>query len=127
VYGHAVGDAVLKELGVRLSSQSRATDTVARIGGDEFAWVMGRVAGKPAVEQKVRRQMRALERPIHLEKARITVSVSAGIALYPRDGRNLDTLMLHADAAMYTSKREGRGLVFFTKRARRESMSLGAR
>jgi diguanylate cyclase (GGDEF)-like protein/PAS domain S-box-containing protein len=127
VHGHAVGDALLKELGVRLSAQARATDTVARIGGDEFAWVMPRVAGQPAVEKKVRRQMQALERPIQLDKARIAVAVSAGVALYPRDGRDLDTLMSHADAAMYAAKREGRGLAFYATRTRRGPMTVGAR
>ena len=119
VHGHAVGDAVLKEIGLRLSAQSRATDTAARIGGDEFAWVLPRVAGLAAVESKVRRGIRALEKPVQLERTQIAVAVSAGIALHPRDGKDLDTLMRHADSAMYSAKREGRGLAFFLVRTAR--------
>ena len=115
-YGHAVGDAFLKELGVRMTAGSRATDTIARIGGDEFAWVLPEVAGPSAVESKVRKRMRSLERPVPIDpRIQIAVAVSAGIALYPTDGRDLDTLMHHADAAMYSAKREGRGLASFRR------------
>ncbi len=119
VHGHAVGDAYLKELGVCLSTALRATDTVARIGGDEFAWILPRVAGRAAVESKVRRRLRAVERPVQIDRTQVAVAVSAGIAIYPQDGRNLDTLLRHADAAMYSAKREGRGLAFFPTRANR--------
>lgn len=119
-HGHAAGDAFLKELGVRLTSGSRATDTLARIGGDEFAWVLPEVAGQAVVESKVRKRMRMLQRPVSVDsKTQISVAVSAGIALYPRDGKDLDTLMRHADAAMYSAKREGRGLAFYWMRTRR--------
>jgi len=119
VHGHAVGDAFLKELGVRLGAGLRGTDTVARIGGDEFGWVLQQVAGQAAVERMVRKRIRALEQPVQADRTQIAVAVSAGISLYPRDGKDLDTLMRHADAAMYTAKREGRGLAFFPTRTRR--------
>lgn len=118
--GHATGDVLLKQLGVRLGTGLRATDTAARLGGDEFAWILPRVAGRQAVERMARRRLRQLQQPFDIGKRRIELRLSAGIALYPHDGRDADTLMRHADAAMYAAKREGRGLVFYPTRKRSE-------
>jgi diguanylate cyclase (GGDEF)-like protein/PAS domain S-box-containing protein len=87
-HGHATGDDVLKEFGVRLGSGLRASDTVARIGGDEFAWILPRVTDHQGVERAVSKQMRVVHRPFHVGGSRLEVSVSAGIALYPHDGRD---------------------------------------
>jgi diguanylate cyclase (GGDEF)-like protein/PAS domain S-box-containing protein len=117
-FGHATGDQLLKQWAGRLSSGLRATDTAARIGGDEFAWILPRVAGSEAVERMARRRLRALLEPFKVGKRSVEIGVSTGIALYPDDGRDADTLMRHADSAMYAAKRHGGGLVFYPSRKR---------
>ncbi len=112
-YGHAAGDELLKGIASRLQEGLRATDTAARIGGDEFAWILPRVAGRVAAERMVRKRIAGLQRSFSVRKETIQVGVSAGIAMYPGDGRGVDALMRHADSAMYSAKREGRGLVFY--------------
>lgn len=110
-HGHAVGDEVLKELGARLRKGLRATDTAARLGGDEFAWILPRVTSRDGVRRVVRKRLTALHEPIAAGRRKIRIRVSAGIALYPDDGRDADTLMRHSDAAMYSAKREAGGNV----------------
>lgn len=107
-HGHAVGDEVLKELGVRLRRGLRATDTAARIGGDEFALILPRINSRQGAQRVVRKRLAALRGPMTAGRKKIHVSASAGIALYPDDGRDADALMRHADAAMYAVKRDGR-------------------
>ncbi len=119
-FGHAAGDDLLKQWSARLSSGLRATDTAARIGGDEFAWILPRVAGSQAVERMTRRRLRGLLEPFAIDKRLLEIGVSAGIALYPDDGRDADTLMRHADAAMYAAKRQGGGLAVYRSRKRHD-------
>jgi diguanylate cyclase (GGDEF)-like protein/PAS domain S-box-containing protein len=111
-FGHPVGDELLKQVAYRLQEGLRATDTAARFGGDEFAWILPRVAGREAVQVMVRRRLSRLHGAYSVRNRKIEVGVSAGIALYPDDGRDVDTLMRNADSAMYSAKREGRDLVF---------------
>lgn len=108
-FGHAVGDELLKEMAGRLQEGLRATDTAARIGGDEFAWILPRVAGRGAAERMVRKRLAGLRRTFSVRKEKIQIGVSAGIAVYPGDGRDADTLMRLADSAMYSAKREAVG------------------
>ncbi len=110
-FGHAVGDELLKALAVRLRAGLRATDTAARIGGDEFAWVLPSVAGRQAAERMVRKRLNALQITFSNGRERMQVRVSAGIALYPDDASDMDTLMRLADAAMYSAKRKADGPV----------------
>jgi len=109
LHGHAVGDKLLKEVAARLRMGLRATDTAARIGGDEFAWVMPQVAGRHTAQLMLRKRLQALDASFSVDKVRIEVRVSSGIAVYPDDGRDVETLMRFADSAMYSDKREGRG------------------
>jgi diguanylate cyclase (GGDEF)-like protein/PAS domain S-box-containing protein len=115
-HGHAVGDRVLQELGGRLQQELRATDTSARIGGDEFALVLPRIAGTRAAERMVRRRLADLQGEYVIDKRRIVVGASAGVAMYPHDGSDADTLLRRADSAMYLAKREGRGVAFYPSR-----------
>lgn len=117
-HGHAVGDQVLKQLGARLRKGLRGTDTAARIGGDEFGLIFPRIAGGQAAERMVRRRMAILEGAYAVGRKRIEVSASAGVSLYPDDGDDTDTLLRHADSAMYFAKREGRGVAFYPSSAR---------
>ena len=110
--GHATGDDVLRKLAHRLRSDLRSTDTAARIGGDEFALILPLVSSRSAVERMVRRRLAMAQEPMTSGRERIALRMSAGIAVYPDDGRDPDTLLRHADTAMYSAKREGRSLVF---------------
>jgi diguanylate cyclase (GGDEF)-like protein/PAS domain S-box-containing protein len=121
-FGHPVGDELLKQVAQRLQDGLRATDTAARIGGDEFAWILPRVAGREAAQVMVRKRLSKLRGIYSVRNESIEVGVSAGIALYPDDGRDVNNLIRNADSAMYSAKREGRDLVFhLTPRARGRS------
>ena len=109
-FGHAAGDAVLQALAGQLQMRLRATDTVARLGGDEFAWILPNVAGQEAAVRKVRGLLRSLDRSCAFDGNQIVVDISAGMALFPRDGDDADALMRRADLALYTAKRQGGGL-----------------
>lgn len=111
-YGHAAGDGVLKVVASRLSEGMRASDTAARIGGDEFAWILPRVASRRSVDRMIRKRLSAAHGRIAVDGGRVDIGVSAGIALYPDDGRDADSLIRHADAAMYATKRDGRIMLF---------------
>jgi len=103
--GHAAGDTVLKAIGARLRHRMRATDTAARIGGDEFAWILPRVNSRAGVRRMVKNRLAVAEAPLLVSGRTILIRVSAGVAMYPEDGRDADELMRHADVAMYADKR----------------------
>ena len=112
--GHRVGDEVLVELATRLKATVREQDTVSRLGGDEFVLLLPDTdaAGAAHVADKL---IRAALLPIQIEEHELTVTPSIGIALYPKDGSDLDELSKCADAAMYQAKGEGRNSYrFFT-------------
>ncbi len=115
-FGHVAGDHVLKEVAAQLQAGIRSTDTVARIGGDEFAWILPSVGGVPAAVRKVRMLLRSVVRAYPVDGKQVEVGVSAGIAFFPIDGQNADALMRHADLALYTAKRQGGGLASIAHR-----------
>ncbi|MCK9985466.1 MAG: two-component system, sensor histidine kinase LadS [Azoarcus sp.] len=107
-FGHAAGDELLKALALRLSNCVRASDTVARLGGDEFV-VLLEAMNDPAKALQVGNKIVAeLSRPVPLDENVVRVGASIGIALFPRDGKDANALMLAADHAMYGAKRGGR-------------------
>lgn len=111
--GHAAGDALLQEAVQRLARCLRKTDTLARMGGDEFTAIMPGV-GEPAAVKIVAEQMlQGLAEPFILQEGEGRVSASLGIALYPEDGCDSSTLMKNADTAMYRAKQKGRNAYFF--------------
>ncbi len=105
--GHALGDEVLQNVSQRVTQAMRAEDTVARIGGDEFIILLedATPGGACEVADKL---IAALKAPIDLEGNPLYLSLSLGISMYPRDGKDVDTLVKNADAAMYKAKATGR-------------------
>ena len=105
-FGHAAGDAVLKETARRLLKAARDSDTVARVGGDEFLLLMEDLTGLPDAVTLARRLVEVLARPFDIAGQQIALSASVGVVLYPDHGAP-DKLIAHADAAMYAAKRAG--------------------
>ena len=114
--GHAVGDALLKEAAARLVAQLREGDTVCRIGGDEFVVVLPEIRRSSDVAQVGQKLIEQLSQPVHIEERALVVTPSIGIAIFPEDGRDAETLIRNADAAMYHAKERGRANAqFFTE------------
>ncbi len=111
--GHHAGDVVLREMGVRLSSLLRATDTVAWLGGDEFAALLPDAGDEADAERLGRKIIEALRRPVLVEGRPLSVGASIGIALCPRHADSPTALLSHADTAMYRGKRGHEKIVVF--------------
>jgi len=106
--GHDVGDSLLKEVAQRLVSSLRSQDTVARQGGDEFIVLLPSVAHAQDAEILAQKLLDALKFPYHLKGKQLHISASIGIAVFPGDGEDADTLLKHSDTAMYHAKDAGR-------------------
>lgn len=104
IYGHRVGDLYLQEAADRMKHQLRSADMLARLGGDEFAALLPLVGSQTHAEEIAQRLERCFDDPFHLEGYTLHGSASIGIAMYPEDGTNKDTLLSAADAAMYVNK-----------------------
>ncbi|MDH3227535.1 MAG: EAL domain-containing protein, partial [Thermoleophilia bacterium] len=104
--GHHRGDQLLVELATRLASTIRTSDTVARIGGDEFAVLLPATGVEGAI-RTAERLGRALARETEVEGVPFHVEASVGIAMYPEHGETVEVLVQHADVAMYSAKRSG--------------------
>jgi diguanylate cyclase (GGDEF)-like protein/PAS domain S-box-containing protein len=113
VYGHDVGDRVLREIAARLARAMRPQDTVARRGGDEFAVLVPDTGHRVDIERIVHRVLAALAQPIDLAGTNVSVSASVGIALAPDHGNDLERLLQLADLAMYEAKLRGKNRYAF--------------
>ncbi|WP_148253111.1 putative bifunctional diguanylate cyclase/phosphodiesterase [Aidingimonas lacisalsi] len=111
--GHGIGDDLLKAVADRLRTVIRQEDTLARLGGDEFVVLLEHDIDIQGARSAALRLGAALESPIVVQGHQLRISISTGIALYPDDGTNADTLMRHADGAMYDAKRVGVGQFAF--------------
>ncbi|PRC92237.1 putative bifunctional diguanylate cyclase/phosphodiesterase [Solimicrobium silvestre] len=111
--GHAAGDALLCDVAQRLKIAARASDTVSRQGGDEFLIVMAGQADHSAVATVSVKIINSLLAPFHVNGMELLVTCSLGIALYPEDGEDFDTLLKHSDMAMYKAKDSGRNALRF--------------
>ena len=105
--GHEFGDQLLQAVAKRLTKSVRQSDTVARIGGDEFVIILETVHEARAAEAVGRNVQRALARSFTVDKHRLSITVSIGISFFPENGADSDTLLRAADYAMYLAKREG--------------------
>jgi len=105
--GHEFGDLLLRAVAKRLTSTVRQSDTVARIGGDEFVIILENLHKIAEADEVALKVQRALARPFTLERQRLKVTASIGISFYPENGEDTDTLLRAADYAMYLAKRRG--------------------
>jgi diguanylate cyclase (GGDEF)-like protein/PAS domain S-box-containing protein len=105
--GHEFGDLLLRAVAQRLAKSVRSSDTVARIGGDEFVIILETVHEVREADAVGRNVQRALAKSFTLDKKRLTVTASIGISFFPENGADPDTLLRAADYAMYLAKREG--------------------
>ncbi|MDQ7969858.1 MAG: EAL domain-containing protein, partial [Oxalicibacterium faecigallinarum] len=106
--GHSAGDELIATVGARLQTCVRAGDTVARIGGDEFVLLLINQNMQSGVSHVMQRIQNEMIRPVVVRGQDIVVTCSMGIACYPADGRDPDSLLANADAAMYRAKSSGR-------------------
>ncbi|HEY4998178.1 MAG TPA: diguanylate cyclase, partial [Usitatibacter sp.] len=106
--GHAAGDKLLQGISERFTSAVRQSDLVARMGGDEFVVLIEEYRGPEEVMIVAQKILSFLERPVLIDWREVKISGSIGIASFPEDGEDIDTLMKHADAAMYQAKERGR-------------------
>ena len=113
-FGHATGDELLKEVSIRIQSCLREGDTVSRLGGDEFTVILSQPGTHTDIENVVSRVLKELTTPFDLTGADNTqIGGSIGISMYPENGENAAQLLLHADHAMYSAKKAGRGTYCF--------------
>jgi diguanylate cyclase (GGDEF)-like protein/PAS domain S-box-containing protein len=109
--GHDAGDAVLVAVAGRLTQAVRAGDTVVRTGGDEFVIVLAGLVDDAEARDIMRRALAALDEPVALPGGSVLVGASIGLACYPRDGGDGETLLRRSDAAMYRAKELGRNRI----------------
>jgi diguanylate cyclase (GGDEF)-like protein/PAS domain S-box-containing protein len=113
--GHSIGDKLLQEVAHRLRACIRASDTVSRLGGDEFVLLVPDVTEPASVAVMAQKVLEAVARPYSIEGHELMSSPSIGIAVFPSDGEDVETLLRNADAAMYHAKESGRNnYQFFT-------------
>ena len=106
--GHSTGDLLLKAMGERLRTVLREGDTVGRVGGDEFVLILNEQSNEEIIYRAMQRISAKVSEPLTIDGKELHVTCSAGISLYPQDGRDVDTLLKNADAAMYRAKDHGR-------------------
>jgi diguanylate cyclase (GGDEF)-like protein/PAS domain S-box-containing protein len=114
-YGHAIGDELLKTIGARMKQAVRETDTVARIGGDEFSVLLADLEGFETGHIVARKLLHLLSQPVMTRRGAHHVGASIGVSTYPDDGHDPQALLRLADAAMYRVKQGGRnGISFYS-------------
>jgi diguanylate cyclase len=112
-FGHHAGDELLRTVSSRLRSRIRHSDTLARIGGDEFLAIIEDCRGDAAAQAVAESLVASLHEPIHLDGKAVAISGSVGIAMFPTDGQQATELRRNADQAMYRAKSSGGGQICF--------------
>ncbi|HEU4708671.1 MAG TPA: GGDEF domain-containing protein [Methylophilaceae bacterium] len=119
--GHDIGDKLLIEVAERLTQCLRTSDVVARIGGDEFVALLPNHKGESCAEAVARKIINAISQPYPINGHELSITISIGISMYPRDGQDEHTLMKNADIAMYHAKTHGRNdFRFYTRQLEQE-------
>jgi diguanylate cyclase (GGDEF)-like protein/PAS domain S-box-containing protein len=111
--GHSIGDKLLREIAARLGKCVRDTDTVSRQGGDEFLIVLPALSDTDATALVLDKLLQSIHAPMEIDGHELSTSVSIGIAMFPDDGRDFESLMKKADTAMYRAKEAGRNTYCF--------------
>lgn len=106
-YGHEAGDVVLRHVAGKVQQALRATDQIGRLGGDEFVVLQAAVKGLAGVDRLAERIQAAAAEPVIYNGISICVNISIGISLFPADAVDVDSLLAHADEAMYAAKKRG--------------------
>jgi len=107
-YGHTVGDGLLRETAKRIKNLVRKEDTVSRYAGDEFVVFMENIPDAKSPAKLAQKLIDTFNTPAYINGYRLKISTSVGISLFPQNGKDTDTLIKNADAAMYRAKKEGR-------------------
>ena len=107
-FGHKAGDAALKEVARRLQGCIRKSDTVARIGGDEFLVILTEIKSTEGISQVAKKMIEVISQPFSYQDKIFNMGISIGIAVYPNNGTDIDQLISLADKAMYVSKNSGK-------------------
>jgi len=107
-YGHEIGDQLLMEISLRLKDAIREGDSLSRLGGDEFIMVLTQLDNPDDYEIIIKRILSALAEPFVMDAIQVQVTASIGITFYPQDDHDADTLLRHADQAMYKAKASGK-------------------
>ena len=122
--GHAIGDEILSKIAKRLKPLLAQGDMLSRQGGDEFVVILPAVSVDDAAHM-AKRLLYAIEQPLMINESELIITASIGIALYPNDGKDVDTLFKSADAAMYLAKQHGRNNYrFFTSEIQSQSARI---
>ncbi len=122
--GHAAGDLLLHDVGIRFQSALREEDSVARIGGDEFVAIIERLADESEVTEIALKLIECMRGPFRVEGHDTIIGVSIGICVYPRDGADIETMLRHADIAMYRAKEQGgNGFQYFRPAMNRQAQA----
>ena len=121
-YGHTVGDEVLKYLSCKISEALRESDSIGRVGGDEFVIFLKLIHDERDLESLMDRIFEALKQPLIIDKNEIKIDVSVGISVFPDHSSDLDSLINQADRAMYEAKKiVGCSYAFYQKGEKDES------
>jgi diguanylate cyclase (GGDEF)-like protein/PAS domain S-box-containing protein len=112
-HGHETGDLVLKEVAVRLLKSIRADDMAVRLGGDEFVVLLQDIKSAANATEVIRHIVATLREPYHIQDLTLSLFASVGISIFPDDGQDINTLISHADMAMYQAKQSGRNTFQF--------------
>jgi diguanylate cyclase (GGDEF)-like protein/PAS domain S-box-containing protein len=107
-FGHSVGDRLLKKAAKRLIDIPRRSDTVARLGGDEFIFLTPEISGREDALKICQKVLNAFQKPFIIDRRKLYITASIGIAIYPWDGLDEETLMRNADVALYKAKSQGK-------------------
>jgi diguanylate cyclase (GGDEF)-like protein/PAS domain S-box-containing protein len=121
--GHTSGDQVLRDVAARLGSALRDSDTVCRYSGDEFIIILNDIEALEDVAAFATRVLAEITNPIAIDGREIATTASIGVSVYPNDGSDMDTLVKHADVAMYQAKVEGRNGFRFYQPAMQEAVT----
>ncbi len=115
--GHDIGDQLLQQVTRRFSGTLRDTDTLARVGGDEFTLLMENNPSNEAIAAVAEKLAASLRQPIKIAGRSLNISTSIGVAVYPQDGDHLSDLLQGADTAMYQAKNSSKTICFYSEGA----------